>query len=96
MGLQARRHPSAHLLFAGSVSEEAPAALLGGVWELWWTIVFTALAAFALVVTLASSPGRLIARSVGQAAQRSDHFGRVEGNLTTIFARLQLIITRLQ
>jgi hypothetical protein len=52
------------------VSEEAPAALLGGpVWELWWTIVFTALAAFALVVTLASSPGRLIARSVGQAAQ---------------------------
>jgi PAS domain S-box-containing protein len=54
----------------------APAALLGApVRELWWTIVLTALAAIALVTTLASSLGRLIARSVGQAAQAATTLG---------------------
>jgi PAS domain S-box-containing protein len=53
-----------------------PAALLGApVQELWWTIVLTALAAFALVVTLASWLGRLIARSVAQAAQAATNLG---------------------
>jgi PAS domain S-box-containing protein len=54
----------------------APAVLLGApVRELWWTIVLTALAAFALVATLASWLGRLIARSVGQAAQAATTLG---------------------
>ncbi len=54
----------------------APAALLAApVRELWWTIVLTALAAFALVTTLASWLGRLIARSVGQAAQAATTLG---------------------
>jgi PAS domain S-box-containing protein len=54
----------------------APAARLGApVRELWWTIVLTALAAFALVTTLASWLGRLIARSVGQAAQAATTLG---------------------
>jgi PAS domain S-box-containing protein len=53
-----------------------PAALLGApVQELWWTIVLTALAAFALVVTLASWLGRLIAGSVAQAAQAATNLG---------------------
>jgi hypothetical protein len=43
-----------------------------------WAIVFTALVAFALVVTLASWLGRLIARSVDQAAQAATTSG--EGN----------------
>jgi PAS domain S-box-containing protein len=55
----------------------APTALLGApVRELWWTIVLTALAAFGLVVTLASWLGRLIARSVGQAAQAATTLGK--------------------
>ena len=54
----------------------APAAVLGApVRELWWTIVLTALTAFALVATLASWLGRLIARSVGQAAQAATTLG---------------------
>jgi PAS domain S-box-containing protein len=54
----------------------APAALLGApVRELWWTIVLTALAAFVLVTTLASSLGRFIARSVGQAARAATTLG---------------------
>src|SRR5215470_1537014 len=54
----------------------APAAVLGApVQELWWTIVLTALAAFALVVTLASWLGRLIAGSVAQAAQAATNLG---------------------
>jgi PAS domain S-box-containing protein len=54
----------------------APKTLLEApVRELWWTIVFTALAAFALVATLASWLGRLIARSVGQAAQAATTLG---------------------
>jgi PAS domain S-box-containing protein len=54
----------------------APAALLGApVRGLWWTIGLTALAAFALVVTLASWLGRLIARSVAQAAQAATTLG---------------------
>jgi PAS domain S-box-containing protein len=42
---------------------------------LWRTIGLTALAAFALVVTLASWLGRLIARSVGQAARAATTLG---------------------
>jgi len=55
----------------------APKALLGApVRELWWTIVLTALVAFALVVTLASWLGRLIAHSVGQAAHAATTLGK--------------------
>jgi PAS domain S-box-containing protein len=54
----------------------APSALLGApVRGLWWTIGLTALAAFALVVTLASWLGRLIARSVAQAAHAATTLG---------------------
>ena len=54
----------------------APKTLLEApVRELWWTIVLTALTAFALVATLASWLGRLIARSVGQAAQAATTLG---------------------
>jgi len=54
----------------------APRALLEApVRALWWTIGLTALAAFALVLTLASWLGRLIARSVGQAARAATTLG---------------------
>jgi len=54
----------------------APAARLGApVRELWWTIVLTALAAFALVLALASWLGRIIARSVGHAARAAIALG---------------------
>jgi hypothetical protein len=54
----------------------APTALLEApVRELWWTIGSTASAAFALVVTLALWLGRLIARSVGQAARAATTLG---------------------
>jgi two-component sensor histidine kinase/PAS domain-containing protein len=55
----------------------APTALLEApVRALWWTIGLTALTAFALVVTLASWLGRLIARSVGQAARAATTLGK--------------------
>jgi PAS domain S-box-containing protein len=48
----------------------APKALLEApVQALWWTIALTALLAFMLVVAMASWLGRIIARSVGQAAR---------------------------
>jgi PAS domain S-box-containing protein len=84
----------------------APAARLGApVRELWWTIVLTALAAFALVTTLASWLGRLIARSVGQAAQAATTLG--EGSplpsdetpvaeVDTLMAELRRAATRRQ
>ena len=54
----------------------ATAALLEApVRGLWWTIGLTALAAFALVVTLASWLGRLIARSVAEAAHAATTLG---------------------
>jgi PAS domain S-box-containing protein len=54
----------------------APKTLLEApVRELWWTIVLTAFAAFALAATLASWLGQLIARSVGQAAQAATTLG---------------------
>jgi hypothetical protein len=56
----------------------------GPVWELWWTIVSTALVAFALVVTLASWLGRLIACSVGQAAQAATTLGEVPSDETAV------------
>src|SRR5262249_28050171 len=58
----------------------APKALLEApVRALWWTIGFTALTAFALVVALASWLGRLIAHSVGHAARAATTLG--EGGL---------------
>jgi PAS domain S-box-containing protein len=55
----------------------APRALLEApVRALWWTIGLTALAACALVVALASWLGRLIARSVGQAARAATTLGK--------------------
>jgi PAS domain S-box-containing protein len=55
----------------------APTTLLEApVRALWWTISFTALAAFALVVALASWLGRLIARSVGHAARAATTLGK--------------------
>jgi PAS domain S-box-containing protein len=55
----------------------APAALLEApVRALWWTIGLTAVAAFALVVALASWLGGLIARSVGHAARAATTLGR--------------------
>ena len=55
----------------------APKALLEApVRALWWTIGFTALTAFALVVALASWLGRLIARSVGHAASAATILGK--------------------
>jgi PAS domain S-box-containing protein len=54
----------------------APKALLEApVRALWWTIGLTALTAFALVVALASWPGRIIARSVGRAARAAIALG---------------------
>jgi PAS domain S-box-containing protein len=55
----------------------APTALLEApVRELWWTIGSTALTASALVVTLASWLGRLIAHSVGHAARAATTWGK--------------------
>jgi PAS domain S-box-containing protein len=55
----------------------APTALLETpIRALWWTIGLTALAAFALVVALASWLGRLIARSVGHAAHAATTLGK--------------------
>jgi PAS domain S-box-containing protein len=55
----------------------APTALLEApVRTLWSTIGLTALAAFALVVALASWLGRLIARSVGHAARAATTLGK--------------------
>jgi PAS domain S-box-containing protein len=55
----------------------APTALLEApVRALWSTIGLTALAAFALVVALASWLGRLIARSVGHAARAATTLGK--------------------
>jgi PAS domain S-box-containing protein len=55
----------------------APKALLEApVRALWWTIGLTALTAFALVVAFASWLGRLIARSVGQAARAATTLGK--------------------
>jgi PAS domain S-box-containing protein len=55
----------------------APKVLLEApVRALWWTIGFTALTAFALVVALASWLGRLIAGSVGQAARAATTLGK--------------------
>jgi PAS domain S-box-containing protein len=55
----------------------APTALLEApVRALWSTIALTALAAFALVVALASWLGRLIARSVGHAARAATTLGK--------------------
>jgi hypothetical protein len=52
----------------------APKALLyAAIRALWWAIGLTVLVAVALVVSLASWLGRLIARSVGYAA-RGDYF----------------------
>src|SRR5258708_11129040 len=51
-----------------------PAALLGApLHELWWTIVLTALAAFALAVTLASWLARLIPPSCPPATHAPTH-----------------------
>jgi PAS domain S-box-containing protein len=55
----------------------APTALIEApVRALWWTIGFTAVAAFALVVALASWLGRLIARSVGHAVRAATTLGK--------------------
>src|SRR6266446_3748435 len=55
----------------------APTALLEApVRALWWTIAFTTLTAFALVVALASWLGRIIARSVGHAARAATALGK--------------------
>jgi PAS domain S-box-containing protein len=55
----------------------APTALLEApVRALWWTIAFTTLTAFALVVALASWLGRIIARSVGHAARAAIALGK--------------------
>jgi PAS domain S-box-containing protein len=55
----------------------APTALLEApVRALWWTIGFTALTAFALVVALASWLGRIIARSVGHTARAATALGK--------------------
>jgi PAS domain S-box-containing protein len=55
----------------------APTALLEApIRALWWTIGLTALAAFALVVALASWLGGLIARSVGHAARAATTLGK--------------------
>src|SRR5258706_11349386 len=54
----------------------APKALLEApVRALWWTIGLTALAAFGLVVALASWLGRIIARAVSHAARAATTFG---------------------
>jgi PAS domain S-box-containing protein len=54
----------------------APRALLeASVRTLWWTLVFMGVLALTLVVGLASWLGRLIARSVGQAAQAATTLG---------------------
>jgi PAS domain S-box-containing protein len=54
----------------------APKALLEApIRALWWSIGLTALAAFVLMVTLASWLGRLIARSVSQAARAATTLG---------------------
>jgi two-component sensor histidine kinase/PAS domain-containing protein len=54
----------------------APADLLEApIRTLWWTIALTALAVFVLMLTLASWLGRLIARSVGQAARAATTLG---------------------
>jgi PAS domain S-box-containing protein len=72
-----------------SLEAYAPSELTGwevAVWEpkavleapvraLWWTIGLTALSAFALVVALASWLGRIIARSVGDAARAAIALG---------------------
>src|SRR5262249_57861964 len=55
----------------------APAALLEApVRALRWTIGLTALAAFALVVALASWLGRIVARSVGHAVRAAIALGK--------------------
>jgi PAS domain S-box-containing protein len=54
----------------------APKAMLEApVRALWWAIGFTSLLAFVLVVALASWLGRIIARSVGQAARAAIALG---------------------
>jgi PAS domain S-box-containing protein len=54
---------------------EPKALIEAPIWALWWTIVLTALLAFAVVVALASWLGRIIAGSVGQTARAAIALG---------------------
>jgi two-component sensor histidine kinase/PAS domain-containing protein len=76
-GRSAREAYARSQLTGWEIAVWAPNALLEApVRALWWTIGLTALAAFTLVVTLATWLGRLIARSVGQAARAATTLGK--------------------